>query len=260
MQPGQATQKSDFQTIQRSNGRDWASANRQNTPKAKGAGQLEVVAAQKSEAQGMQNAKAGNWAVVHRSHPIPNNKNDTAPTKLVSAQKDVSISNSFAVLVNECGVDSNQIVAATTTDIEQEDAVGNLQQHERKKTGHQSVQIAVNSSRHADGNFGASTATLNDYKLDHNEKENMEEGWITVACKKTAATQNSIGIEREQHSFQSAGAKLMCTLNTSDVLMNDYPAEAMNAMDMKVESTKPTTVNLTPIGTKMLENFGSNRM
>nr|XP_016491757.1 PREDICTED: uncharacterized protein LOC107811360 [Nicotiana tabacum] len=33
MQPGQATQKSDFQTIQRSNGRDWASANRQNTPK-----------------------------------------------------------------------------------------------------------------------------------------------------------------------------------------------------------------------------------
>nr|XP_009799813.1 PREDICTED: uncharacterized protein LOC104245823 isoform X1 [Nicotiana sylvestris] len=41
-------------------------------PKFKSAGQLEVVAAQKSDAQGVQNAKAGDWSVVHRSHPSPN--------------------------------------------------------------------------------------------------------------------------------------------------------------------------------------------
>lgn len=96
-------------------------------PKVKGAVQLEVVAAQKSEAQVMLNTKAENWAVVHQSHLSPNNKNDTALTKLVSAQKDISISNSFAALVNECGVDSNQMVATTITDNEQEDAVGILQ-------------------------------------------------------------------------------------------------------------------------------------
>ncbi|OIT36739.1 hypothetical protein A4A49_09523 [Nicotiana attenuata] len=55
---------------------------------------------------------------------------DPAPTNLVSAPKDVNISNSFAALVNESGVDRNQIVAATSTDNGQEDVEGILQHKE----------------------------------------------------------------------------------------------------------------------------------
>lgn len=58
-----------------------------------------------------------------------------------------------------------------------------------KTTGHESVQIAANSSNSSAGNFDASVSRLNAYKLGNNEEKNMEEGWTTVACKKTVATE-----------------------------------------------------------------------
>ncbi|OIT33227.1 hypothetical protein A4A49_06788 [Nicotiana attenuata] len=77
-------------------------------------------------------------------------------------------------------------------EIEANVKAGVFMQQESKKSGHESVQVAANSSSDSDGNIGASTARLNAYKLGNNEKENMVEGWHSSLQKDCCNTNHSV--------------------------------------------------------------------
>lgn len=109
--------------------------------------------------------------------------------------------------------------------------------------------MAANSSSNDDsaGSVNGSIAKLNAQNLGSNEEKNMEEYWITIAGKNTAAKQSAAG---RDHGDQTDGsAKHLCSLNSYEVLMDNDLVEGMDMQIMKIEggSLKPTIVNLTTV-------------